>query len=309
MAFLIIAPDIKVTSWVKHLTRLEPGIDIRIWPDTGNAEDIEFALSWHHPPGEFNKFKNLKCIASLGAGVDHILADPHLPEGVPITRVVEHSMAQSMSEYVVLAVLNFCRQFDDYRADQAQSQWHPRKPLQAEDLNIGIMGLGQLGEDAAKKLSYLGFPVTGWSQTPKEIEGIKSLAGKDMLDDFLSQARVLICMLPLTSKTKGILNHKMFGKLPAGAYLINVARGEHLVENDLIAALDSGQLAGACLDVFEVEPLPQGHPFWRHPKIVVTPHISSITFPRAVAPQIIENYHRVKSGKKPVNRVDIVRGY
>ncbi len=309
MAFLIIAPDIKVTSWVKHLTRLEPGIDIRIWPDTGNAEDIEFALSWHHPPGEFNKFKNLKCIASLGAGVDHILADPHLPEGVPITRVVEHSMAQSMSEYVVLAVLNFCRQFDDYRAYQGQSQWHPRKPLLAEDLNIGIMGLGQLGEDAAKKLSYLGFPVTGWSQTPKEIEGIKSLAGKDMLDDFLSQARVLICMLPLTSKTKGILNHKMFGKLPAGAYLINVARGEHLVENDLIAALDSGQLAGACLDVFEVEPLPQDHPFWRHPKIVVTPHISSITFPRAVAPQIIENYHRVKSGKRPVNRVDIVRGY
>ena len=309
MAFLIIAPDIKVTSWVKHLTRLEPGIDIRIWPDSGNAEDIEFALSWHHPPGEFNKFKNLKCIASLGAGVDHILADPQLPEGVPITRVVEHSMAQSMSEYVVLAVLKFCRQFDFYRAYQAQSQWHPRKPLLAEDLNIGIMGLGQLGEDAAKKLSYLGFPVTGWSQTPKEIEGIKSLAGKDMLDDFLSQARVLICMLPLTSKTKGILNHKMFGKLPAGAYLINVARGEHLVENDLIAALDSGQLAGACLDVFEVEPLPQDHPFWRHPKIVVTPHISSITFPRAVAPQIIENYHRVKSGKRPVNRVDIVRGY
>jgi glyoxylate/hydroxypyruvate reductase A len=309
MAFLIIAPDIRVTSWVKHLSGLDPGIDIRIWPDTGNAEDIEFAMSWHHPAGEFNKYKNLKCIASLGAGVDHILVDPDLPEGVPITRVVEHSMAQSMSEYVVLAVLNYCRQFDDYRADQAQKQWHPRKPLLAEGLGIGIMGLGQLGKDAAKKLSYLGFPVTGWSQTPKHIERVKCLAGESALDDFLSQTRILICMLPLTPKTEGILNHKIFGKLPAGAYLINVARGQHLTENDLIEALDSGHLAGACLDVFAVEPLAPDHPFWSHPKIIITPHISSITFPRAVAPQIIENYHRVKSGKKPLNLVDIDRGY
>lgn len=309
MALMIIAPNIKVTSWAKHLSSLAPDIDIRVWPDAGNPEEIEFALSWHHPPGELNKFKNLKCIASMGAGVDHILADPQLPEGVPITRVVEHSMAQSMSEYVVLAVLNFCRQFDKYRADQAQNQWHPCRPLLAEGLNIGIMGLGQLGQDAAKKLGYLGFPVTGWSRTPKEIAGLKSLAGQDKLDDFLSLSRILICMLPLTPKTAGILNQRIFGKLPAGAYLINVARGQHLVENDLIAALDSGQLAGACLDVFEVEPLPQDHPFWRHPKIIVTPHISSITFPRAVAPQIIENYLRIKSGKRPVNRVDMDRGY
>lgn len=309
MALMIIAPDIKVTSWVKHLSSLEPGIDIRIWPDIGNAEDIEFALSWHHPPGDFNKYKNLKCIASLGAGVDHILVDPSLPEGVPITRVVEHSMAQSMSEYVILAVLNFCRQFDDYRADQAQKQWHPRKPLLAENLDIGIMGLGQLGKDAAKKLSYLGFPVSGWSQTPKKIKGIKSFAGENTLDDFLSRARILICMLPLTPKTTGILSHRIFGKLPAGAYLINVARGQHLAENDLIAALDSGHLAGACLDVFAIEPLPPDHPFWIHPKIIITPHISSITFPRAVAPQIIENYLRVKAGKNPLHRVDIDRGY
>ena len=309
MALMIIAPDIRVTSWVKHLSRLQPGIDIRIWPDTGNADDIQFALCWHHPPGELKKYKNLKCIASLGAGVDHILVDPQLPEGVPITRVVEHSMAQSMSEYVVLAVLNYCRQFDDYKADQAQTLWRPRKPLLAEGLGIGIMGLGQLGMDAAQKLSYLGFSVAGWSQTPKNIKGVKCLAGEDALDDFLSQTRILICMLPLTPKTEGILNHQIFGKLPPGAYLINVARGEHLVENDLIAALDSGQLSGACLDVFAVEPLPPDHSFWLHPKIIVTPHISSITFPRAVAPQIIENYHRVKSGKRPLNQVDMDRGY
>ena len=309
MAFLIIPTDIKVSSWVKHFNRLDPGIDIRIWPEVGDADDIEFAFSWNHPPGEFKKYKNLKCIASLGAGVDHIMRDPDLPAGVPVTRVVEPSMAQSMSEYAVLGVLNYCRQFDSFRADQSQKKWQPRIPLLAADMRIGIMGLGQLGKDAAKKLSYLGFPVTGWSQTPKDIEGVKCLAGEEALDDFLSQTRILICMLPLTPKTRGILNHKTFDKLPAGAYVINMARGKHLIETDLLAALDSGQLAGACLDVFEIEPLPEDHPFWSHPKIIVTPHISSITNPKAVAPQIIENYQRTKAGKPLLNVVDIKRGY
>jgi glyoxylate/hydroxypyruvate reductase A len=181
--------------------------------------------------------------------------------------------------------------------------------LLAADMRIGIMGLGQLGKDAAKKLSYLGFPVTGWSQTPKDIEGVKCLAGEEVLDDFLSQTRILICMLPLTPKTKGILNQKTFDKLPAGAYVINVARGQHLIEKDLLAALDSEQLAGACLDVFAVEPLPEDHPFWRHPKIIVTPHISSLTNPKAVAPQIIENYQRTKTGRPLLNVVDMQRGY
>jgi glyoxylate/hydroxypyruvate reductase A len=214
-----------------------------------------------------------------------------------------------MSEYAVLSVLNYSRQFDSYRNDQSQKKWQPRIPMLAADMRIGVMGLGQLGKDAAKKLSYLGFPVTGWSQTPKDIEGVKCLAGEDALDDFLSQTRILICMLPLTPKTKGILNRKTFDKLPAGAYVINVARGQHLAEKDLLTALDSGQLAGACLDVFEVEPLPEDHPFWSHPKIIVTPHISSITYPKAVAPQIIENYQRIKSGQPLRNVVDMKRGY
>jgi glyoxylate/hydroxypyruvate reductase A len=309
MALLILAPDIKVNSWVKHLSRLDPGIDIRVWPEVGNVDDVTFALCWNHPPGEFNKYKNLKCIASLGAGVDHIMRDPDLPAGVPITRVVEHCMAQSMSEYAVLGVLNYCRQFDSFRTDQSQKKWRPRIPLMAADMRIGIMGLGQLGKDAAKKLSYLGFPVSGWSQTPKDIAGVRCLAGDEALDDFLSQARILICLLPLTPKTKGILNQKTFNKLPAGAYVINIARGQHLIEKDLLAALDSGQLDGACLDVFEAEPLPEDHPFWSHPKIIVTPHISSITYPKAVAPQIIENYQRTKTGSPLLHAVDAKRGY
>ncbi len=309
MALMIMAPGTKVTSWVKHLSRLEPGIDIRIWPDTGNAADIEFALSWHHPHGEFKKFTNLKCIASLGAGVDHLLADPDLPVGVPISRVVEHSMAQSMSEYVVLAVLNHCRQLDDYRTDQSQKKWQPRIPLLAADMRIGIMGLGQLGYDAAKKLIALGFPVSGWSKTPKTIAEVDCLAGAEALDDFLSQTRILICMLPLTPQTIGILNQKTFNQLPTGAYVINVARGAHLIEDDLLVALDSNQLSGACLDVFDTEPLPTDHPFWGHPKITVTPHISSITFSRAVAPQIIDNYRRSRRGQPLLNMVDPKRGY
>ena len=309
MALLIITPDMKTASWVKHLKALDSSIDIRVWPQDGDADDIEFAFCWNHPLGEFKKYKNLKCIASLGAGVDHIMRDSDLPTDVPVTRVVEPSMAQSMSEYVVLSVLNYCRQFDLYRSDQSQKKWQPRIPMLAADTGIGIMGLGQLGKDAALKLCHLGFAVTGWSQTPKDIEGIKCLAGEAALDEFLSKARILICLLPLTPKTRGILNHETFHRLPTGAYVINVARGQHLIEEDLLTAVDSGQLDGACLDVFEVEPLPDDHPFWNHPKIIVTPHISSITYPKAVAPQIIDNYHRMKSGKPLQHRVDSQRGY
>ena len=309
MALLIIAPDFKVTSWVKHLGALQPGIEIRVWPEAGNASEIEFALCWNHPWGELTKYKNLKCIASLGAGVDHLIRDPDLPDGVPITRVVEHSMAQSMSEYVVLSVLNYCRQFDAYRSDQDQKHWHPRRPRLAEETHIGIMGMGQLGSDAAQKLSSLGFTVSGWSRRPKNMDGVQCFAAEDGFENFLSRSQILICLLPLTPSTKGILNRKTFDRLPKGAYVINVARGQHLVENDLIEALDSGRLAGACLDVFDVEPLPADHPFWNHPKIRVTPHISSITFPGAVAPQIIENYRRARTGRPLLNVVDLKRGY
>jgi glyoxylate/hydroxypyruvate reductase A len=309
MALLFIARGIKADAWVKRLKALDPQLDIRGWPQVGNSDEIVFALSWDHPPGELKKYENLKCIASLGAGVDHILGDPNLPEGVPVTRILEPSLAQSMSEYVVLSVLNHCRQFDLYRIDQIHNQWQPRKPLLATDLCIGIMGLGNLGADAAKKLAQLGFQVIGWSRTPKKILGVQSFAGDGALNDFLSQTNVLVCLLPLTPNTKGILNGKTFEKLPAGTYLINVARGEHLVEQDLLDALETGQISGACLDVFQTEPLPENHPFWNHPKIIVTPHISSLTYPQAVAPQVVENYHRVKSEKPLLNLVDMERGY
>jgi glyoxylate/hydroxypyruvate reductase A len=282
--------------YVEVLLTLDPELDIRIWPQIGNADDIEFAIAWNHPPGEFKKFRNLKCIASFGAGVEGILRDPDLPEGVTITRVVQSSMPQFMSEYVILSVLNYCRQFDIYKNDKSKRRWQPRIPLLAREIQVGVMGLGQLGGDVATKLVQLGFRAAGWSRTPKTISGVLSYAGKDALEDFLSQTNILICLLPLTAATEGILNRHLFEKLPTGAYLINVGRGQHLEEADLLDALESGHLSGACLDVFKVEPLPEDHPF-------------CLTDPNAVMPQILENYHRMKSGQPLLHVVDVERGY
>ncbi len=309
MAILLIPTGMKAATWIKHLTAVDPDLDIRVWPDAGNPDDIELAMVWNHPLGCLRSFRNLRCIASLGAGVDHILRDPDLPEGIPITRVVHPSMSQSMTEYVVLAVLNYCRHTDAYRDDQAGKQWRPRIPLLAQETGVGIMGLGQLGGHAARMLARLGFQVAGWSRRPKRIEGIRCYAGATEQDAFLASTRILVCLLPLTPETRGILARGLFAKLPAGAYLINVARGAHLVEEDLLAALASGQLSGACLDVFEEEPLPPGHPFWEHPQIRITPHISSLTNPKAVVPLLVDTYHRLKAGRPLQHVVDRARGY
>jgi glyoxylate/hydroxypyruvate reductase A len=309
MALIVIAPELKAQKFADELKRLDTNLDVLVWPQIEDADEIEFALVWNHPPGELMKYKNLKCIASLGAGVDHILRDPDLPEGVPITRIVQYSMSQHMSEYILLAVLNYCRQFDIYRKDQVHKRWKPRIPILARDIRVGIMGLGQLGADAAVKLVQMGFKVVGWSRTPKNIDGVISYAGDEALENFLSISNILICTLPLTAKTEGILNRNTFEKLPGGAYVINVARGKHLIEADLLEALDTDHLSGACLDVFQIEPLPENHPFWSRPNITITPHISSITDPEAVMPQIIENYHRMKSGRTLLHLVDVNKGY
>jgi glyoxylate/hydroxypyruvate reductase A len=280
-----------------------------VWPAGGDPEDVEFALAWRHPHGELRRFPNLKCIASIGAGVDNILSDPDLPAGVPITRIVDVSVARSMSEYVVMSVLNYCRHTRFFMDREAEEGWQPIIPRLAEKETIGILGLGQLGLDAARKLMALGFKVAGWRRSDQLLDGIATFCGRDQFAAFLAESRILINMLPLTPETKNILNRNTFGHLPQGAYLINVARGRHLVEADLLAAIASGQLSGACLDVFRTEPLPQKHPFWQQPAITVTPHIASLTNPAAVIPQIMDNYRRVKAGQPVLHRVDPKRGY
>ncbi len=302
-------PTLQTSAWEKRIRAAEPGIDLRIWPAVGLCEDIEFALAWRHPHGEFRRFPNLKCIASIGAGVDNILLDAELPAGIPVTRIVEDSMAQSMSEYVVLSVLNYCRQTRFFREQEFQARWQPAIPKLAGRETIGILGLGQLGLDAARKLTALGFKVAGWRRSDRPAKGVATFSGPEQLNVFLAQSRIIINLLPLTAETDSILDRHLFRQLPKGAYLINVARGEHLVEADLLAAIDSGRLSGACLDVFRTEPLPEDHPFWQHPEITVTPHIASLTNPAAVIPQILENYRRVRAGRKVLNPVDRLQGY
>jgi glyoxylate/hydroxypyruvate reductase len=309
MTMLFLAPKLKPDSWLKHLRREDADLHLRVWPDTGPAEKVDFILSWKHPLGEFRKYPNLKCIASLGFGVDHILRDPDLPPGVPVTRLLDAGMTRAMSEYILAAVLNHTRQFTLFLQDQARRTWRPRVPMRSPQVRAGIMGLGHLGRDAAATLRSHGFSVAGWSRTPKRIEGVRCFHGGEDLDAFLAASDILICLLPLTPATRDILDKRLFSRLPAGAFLINAARGEHLVEEDLLAAVDSGHLAGACLDVFRTEPLPADHPFWGHPLIVITPHVASLTYPAAVAPQIVANYHRVRAGRAPLNGIDFDKGY
>jgi glyoxylate/hydroxypyruvate reductase A len=314
MAITFICPEIDTKSWIKALENLDPNLEIRVWPDDHPKEEVELALTWSHPSGVLGQYPKLGCISSMGAGIDHLLGDPLLPDpdlpGNPaIVRVVDRKLVEDMSEYILLAVLYHFRQFDFYQGRKREKDWQPLAPLEKKEFSIGIMGLGQLGEAAAKRLVAEGFTVAGWRSSGKKIDRIQTFHGEDELDPFLSQSRILICLLPLTQKTRHILNEQTFSKLPRGAYLINVGRGGHLKERDLLAALERGDLCGACLDVFQTEPLPEDNPLWRHPKIMITPHISSQTNPASVAPQILENLNRLRTGKTLLNQVDIKKQY
>ena len=309
MPLLIATPTQKPDTWVRAFNRLAPEVEVRVWPDCGDPADIEFIVAWETPPGFFAAFPDLKCIASLGAGVDFLLHDPDLPEGVFITRVIDPSITRQMSEYVVLHALRFCRHSPRFDLDAAGEIWQPRIPLRPADLTVGIMGMGQLGTDAGRLLQHLDFPVSGWRKTARAITGVDIFSGLEQLPPFLERSRILVCMLPLTPETRGILAADLFVQLPRGAYVINVARGRHLVEADLLAANDTGHLAGACLDVFNTEPLPHGHPFWKHPRVTVTPHIASLTNPYEVVSQMADNYRRVVAGERPHQLVDIHQGY
>jgi glyoxylate/hydroxypyruvate reductase len=264
---------------------------------------------WQPEPGLLASLPNLKLIVGLGAGVDHVLGDPLLPKGVPIVRLVDPYMTDAMSEYVALSVLRLHRQDLDYLAQQRAAVWLEREQKNAVERPVGILGFGTLGQDAGRKLKSLGFDVAGWSRSEKEVAGFVTYAGPAGLDAVLARSEILVCLLPLTGETAGILNAAFFARMPRGAGLVNVGRGGHLVEADLLAALDSGQLSGAVLDVVGEEPLPQDHPFWRHPRIILTPHVAAETHPETAAPIIREAIRRCAAGLPVANRVDPARGY
>ncbi|WP_172622729.1 2-hydroxyacid dehydrogenase [Aquicella siphonis] len=296
-------------AWKQALLDLDPALDIRIWPDAGNHSEIELILVWNHPPGLLKQFHHAKAIYSLAAGVDHIFVDPDIDSRLPIVRIVDSYMANDIVQYVAAYVLQYIKRVQHWADKQKNSVWYKQPPFTFADKAIGIMGLGHLGGKAASILQQMGLTVNGWSQSPKQLPGVNQFAGDAQFHEFLSHTDILICMLPLTAKTENILNRNTFSYLRNGAYLINVGRGQHLVEEDLLSALSSGQLSGACLDVFRQEPLPQNHPFWSHPDIRVTPHIASVTNPVTAAPQLYENYRRLMAGLPLFNRVDLQKGY
>ena len=309
MKLIIISQKSNQSDWVTALKKLEPNLKVEIYPNDTNKEEVVFALAWHPPIGVFGDYPNLRCIASTGAGVDHILRDAGLDPGVAVTRVVNSRLTDDMTSYLVAQVMCQLRNVAHYKFLQTNNEWQPKQYRDKTKIRIGIMGFGVLGRDVAEKFRDLDFKVMGWANTAKTAEGIEVFAGKPGFNDFLNKSDILICLLPLTSATENILNRETFNQLPDGAFIINVARGEHLVEEDLIAALEEGKLSGACLDVFREEPLPAGHIFWHHPKVTVTPHIASITSPESVAPQIIENYRRLREGKTLLNVVSREKGY
>ncbi|GAA0763534.1 2-hydroxyacid dehydrogenase [Psychroflexus lacisalsi] len=308
MSILLVSTTRDPGKWAKTLKEKNVSLDIQIYPDVERPDDVEFAISWKHPEGLYKDFPNLKVIASMGAGVNHILKDDNLPEDVKVTRIVDDQLTKDMSEFVLLQCLAVSRNLFIHLQDQSEKQWKPKSYQTPKKTSVGIMGYGVLGQEAGKVLKANGFEVYGYANSSKIVDGVQ-VYGADELDAFLNKTQILVCLLPVTSKTKGILDLQLFNKLKEDAYLINVARGEHLVEADLISAIDRGIIKGASLDVFQEEPLPEIHPFWNHPKIQITPHIASMTDPESVAKQLLENYEKMQNGETLMNEVDVEKGY
>ncbi len=309
MALLIKTDIDRGNAWVEALAEAYPELPTHTWPYDGDPAAIDYALIWQPPEGELRHYPNLRAIFSIGAGIDHLASDPLLPEGVPVVRMVEPGLTAGMSEYVTLAVLGHHRFIQAYGQQRQEKVRHEIPQIAAADRQVGMLGLGVLGRDALEKLAPFGFRLAGWSRTPKSLTGITCFHGEEGLGEFLAATDILVCLLPLTPETEGILNKDLFAQLPKGACLINAGRGPHLVEEDLIPALESGQLSRATLDVLRVEPPAEDHPFWDHPRILLTPHIASLIDPEGGAEIIADNLRRFIAGQPVADVIDLDQGY
>jgi glyoxylate/hydroxypyruvate reductase len=306
---LFACSEVDTQEWLDALRRELPDVEVRVWPDAGDLMEVTLVVVWKHPAGMLRSLPNLHGIFSIGAGVDSILADADLPCNVPIVRMVDPGLAASMKEFVLMRVLHYHRDMDRYARDQSARAWNPRMPRLAKHRRVGLMGIGVLGSVCARSLAELQFDVAAWSRRARAIDGARSYSGAGQLSEFLRRTDILVCMLPLTAATDGILNRATFGELPRGAFLINVARGQHVVEADLIEALDSGHLEGATLDVFGEEPLPPHHPYWSHPRITVVPHIAALTQVATAAATLASNVRSFIAGRPIRDVVDRSKGY
>jgi glyoxylate/hydroxypyruvate reductase A len=310
MALAIVIPGRDVRPLQKRLKELLPGEKILVYPeDIRRPREVEVAIVWNHSADLWERLPYLKLVCSFGAGVDHLIFDKKLPQNMTVTRIVDPQLTVGMRKYVCMAVLNFHKNIFHFYDLQQKHRWGELKEAELA-IRPGVLGLGVLGADIAHHLHLLGFEVYGYSRRPKQIEGVQCLSEKNgEWDQFLTSINTLICVLPLTPDTYGILNEQLFDKLPDASYLINVGRGHQLIEADLLRAIKKGKIKGAFLDVFSTEPLPYEHPFWDTPEIVITPHIASITDPDNAARQIAANYLKFKEGKALDNVVDLNVGY
>lgn len=311
MRIAICCNDTKTQPWLEGLAQALPGAQLSLVPpdatDFSNLAQADYAVVWAPPQAFIDSQHHLKAIFNIGAGVDALMK-LRLPAGVPVVRLDDAGMAVQMADYVCHAVIRHFREFDGYEADMAERRWSYRKPRARSDFPVGVMGLGVLGARVAKALTVFDFPVHGWSRSAKPIDGVQGHSGDDGLDAFLKSCRVLVNLLPLTPQTENILNRQTLSKLQPSAYLINVARGGHLVEDDLLALLDSGQVAGATLDVFRTEPLPAEHPFWSRPELVLTPHTSARTLRSESIAQIAGKIRGLESGLPAAGLSGLVNG-
>jgi glyoxylate/hydroxypyruvate reductase A len=295
-------------EWVPRLRAMLPGTDIRVWPDIGDPAAIQVAVVWIPPEEGMASFTGLRAVQSLGAGINQL--GMHLfPAHVRVARLVDSGLTGMMTEYALLAALRYARNFDFHERAQRASTWDYVMPTSVASCPVGVMGLGVIGGATALRLAANGFPVRGWARSPKSLDGIACFSGDDGLAPFLSGLKVLINLLPLTPQTENILNAKLFAMLPKGAFVVNIGRGAHLVDADLLAAIDSGHLGGATLDVFRPEPLPTEHPFWQHPRILMTPHVAGSGDPDSAARLVADNIRRALQSAPLLNEVDRARGY
>jgi glyoxylate/hydroxypyruvate reductase A len=284
-----------------------PGASVVRWPQP--CPDADYLLVWQPPPEALTHVRSVRAIFNIGAGVDALLASPALPVGVPLIRLEDAGMAEQMAEYVTLAVLRAYRESDAYATQQRERRWQKRERLPKRAFGVGILGFGVLGRAVAAALAPFGFPLAGYSRERKSIPGVASFAGATELPAFLARSHVLVCMVPSTPSTRDLLDRTRLGALPRGAHVVNVARGDIVVDADLVALLDEGHLGGATLDTFRTEPLPGSHPFWHHPRIVVTPHVSAATLVDASVVQIADKIGRLERGEPVGGVVDRARGY
>ena len=308
MRLLFYTAGSDASAWLDALRRALPAARIELWP-TPEASAADYAVLWKAPPALLRDLQHVKAIFNLGAGVDAVVGDPMLPPDACLVRLEDAGMAEQMAEYVCHAVLRRYREFDAYAEQQRAGLWQPRRRTSKRAFGVGILGLGVLGTAVATALTPFGFPLRGWSRTRKQIAGIATFAGPSELDSFLSGTCVLVCLLPLTRDTQGLLDSATLSRLPRGAYVVNASRGALVVDEDLLALLDRDHLGGAMLDVFRDEPLPPEHRFWHHPRVVLTPHVSAVTQVDESVAQIADKIRRLEAGLPITGIVARDRGY